>query len=413
MLKKRIFSIALVLVLLFSVSASAFDLNSQGAISMNFETGEVYYEKNADTLLTPASLTKIMTLYILFEKMESGEISEDTLIPISQNAATLSRNRGATNVPLTSGGSISVRQLIDAITVVSACGCCTVVAEYISGSEAEFAKLMTQTAKELGIDARFYDASGLSDDNLISPRGLAMLVQTFIKKHPEILTYTKKTSVVFSGKTYDATNMLLPVKNTRFYYPGADGFKTGTTSKAGKCLVSTAIQEDARVLCVVMKAQTNDYRYIDSRKLLDDAFRHAAYLEKNLFATDIKAYINNLEIPCTYKMFGAQGIMVMADDLVGYGFDIRYDENTQTIYIEENDKKEISPIQSQKLPLWEKELKITKSPIKAVLIKDSVEIELANIVSTDKGCAIGFGELSAHYTKIWDNEQRTAHLNTK
>ena len=79
----------------------------------------------------------------------------------------------------------------------------------------------------------------------------------------------------------------------------------------------------------------------------------------------------------------------------------------------ENSKKEIFPIKSQKLPLWEKELKITKSPIKAVLIKDSVEIELANIVSTDKGCAIGFGELSSHFTKVWDNETRTAYLETK
>ena len=204
MIKKRILSLVLVFMMLFAVSANALELNAGGACSINFETGEVYFEKNADVLMTPASLTKIMTLYIVFEKMAAGEFTEETLIPISSYAASISRGGDATNIPLTAGYSLPMGSLIDAMTIVSACACCTVVAEYISGSEETFAALMTKTAHDMGIEAYFYDASGLSDDNLISPKGVAQLMRNFIAKYPEILKYTSKTQAVINGKKYDS-----------------------------------------------------------------------------------------------------------------------------------------------------------------------------------------------------------------
>ena len=235
-LKNRVLALVLVFVLLFAVSASAFKIEAQGAISMNFDTGEIYYEKNADMMMTPASMTKIMTLYIIFEKMASGELDENTLIPVSAQAAKASRSGDATNIPLTADKPLPLGTMIDAITIVSACTCSSLVAEYISGSEAEFAKLMNETAARMGINAYFEDASGLSDNNLITPRGVAQLVHKFITKYPDILNYTSKASAEIDGKLYYSTNWFLPIKDTKFYYEGVDGFKTGTTNKEASVL---------------------------------------------------------------------------------------------------------------------------------------------------------------------------------
>lgn len=411
MLKKRILAFTLIFVLVFSAAASALELNSQGAISMNCKTGEIYFEKNADSLMTPASLTKIMTLYILFEKMSEGAFSLDTLIPVSENAAMLSRRGDATNIPLTAGESITVRELIEAIEVVSACACSTVIAEYISGSEEEFSCLMNEKAEKMGIDAHFYDASGLSDDNLISPKGIAEIIRAFIEKYPEILTYTSKTSVVIKGKKYDATNRLLPIKNTEYYYPGADGFKTGTTTRAGKCLAATSLRDGKRVITVAMKADSNYYRYTDSIKLLDDAFHNALYFGGNMFSTDIKAYINGMQIPCCYKMFEGQELCIIAEQLNYYGFDTHYDAETHFLYIAENEKKEISPVLCEKEEAGEVKYQVYEHPeLKAFLVKSGEVIPLNTAVSIGGQCVISFDELGSYYEKNWDSDLRVASI---
>ena len=410
MLKKRIGCFFLIFILCFSVSANAVSVNSKGALCINADTGEVYFEKNADTLMTPASLTKAMTLYIIFEKMAAGELTEDTPIPISANAAKLSRSGDASNIPLTSGSYVPARSLIEAIVTASACACCTVFAEYFSGNETAFAALMTQKAQDMGITAYFYDASGLSDKNLISPRGLATLVRTFINTYPEILTYTSKPSITFNGKKYNSTNLLLATANTQYSYPGVDGFKTGSTSKAGKCLVSTATRGSSRIVCVVMKASSNHYRYTDSRTLLDDAIYRIDYFENHLFSTDIRAYIDDKEIPCIYKYFGASGVMVLTEDLDFYGFNITFDETANALYITENPDKEAVSVESTKAPTWEIERKILGNTAKVYFVKDDVSTELTNVVYTDRGFAVGFGELSSFFEKTWDNNTRSAYL---
>lgn len=411
MLKKKICCLLLAFVLLFTVAANAMDVNSQGAIVINSETGEIYFEKNAYAKMTPASLTKIMTLYIIFEKIAAGEITEDTLIPVSNNAAKLSRTPGATNVPLTAGVSVPLHTLIDSIAVVSACSSCTVIAEYFSGSETYFAAYMTQRARELGIDACFYDASGLSDNNTISPIGIAALVKMLIVNYPDVLKYTSKTSVTINGKTYKSTNLLLEAASSQYSYPGVDGFKTGTTTKAGKCLAATAVKNGVRVISVVMNASTNHYRYEDSQKLLDKAFSEAEYINRNLFSTDIRAYINNTEIPCTYKYTGTSGIMVLTEDLETYGFDMIYDEATNILYITENAMEEVVPIAEEKIQTVIPQRQITPTETKVCLVKDTITTELANIVLTDRGMAISLDELGMFYEKTWDNDTRAVHLN--
>jgi len=413
MLKKKICALLLIFTLCLSISANALELESGAVMCINSETGEIYYDKNAYADMTPASLTKIMTLFVLFEKMAEGELTEDTLIPVSENAATLSRQKGVTNVPLTAGSYVSVRTLIDSMVIVSSCAACTVVAEYFSGSETAFAELMTKRAEELGIRACFYDASGLSNDNTITAIGLVTLVKIFITNYPEILEYTSKTSVTIDGKTYKSTNLLLEASNSKFSYPGVDGFKTGTTNKAGKCLVSTRLDGDTRIICAVLKAPTNELRYIDSIKLLDDASAKLNHVEKNLFSTDIRAYINGHEIPCSYKHFGTTGVMVLINDLHLYGFDIEYDYATNSLYIRENTEKEILPIQREKAQVPGIEYRLLDTNTKVFLEKDSVLTELTNIVLTKQNFAIGLDELGSFYEKSWDGETRSLYVNSR
>jgi len=414
LMTNRICALFLIISLLLSFNVSALELDAKGAYSVNCKTGEVYFEKNADELMTPASLTKIMTLYIVFEKMEAGEFDEETWIPISNHAARISTGTDATNIPLTEGYALQVKTLIDAMTIVSACACCTVIAEYISGSEDAFALLMTEKAKDLGLDAVFYDASGLSDDNLISPRSVGELVRLFITKYPRILDYTSKSSAVINGKRYDATNRLLPLKKTDYYYPGADGFKTGTTTKAGKCLAATAEKDGERVVTVAMKTRSNDLRYIDSTKLLNDAFHKLFYFGKNLFSTDIRAFINGEEIPCCYRMVGEGELCITAEHLNRYGFDTHFDAETHTLYISENKEKETSPIECEKLEVGLTEHKVYDYPeLKAVLLKGDEELQLKTAISLGGQCAISIDELGRNFQKEWNGEERTVSISTK
>lgn len=412
-MKKRAFILFLIITLLISPGAQAFNISATGACSMDFESGEFLYEKNSDMPLTPASLTKIMTLYIVFEKMAEGTLSKDTPIVISENAAMRSRDSEATNIVLNQGESLKLDTLIDAMVIVSACASCTAVAEHISGSEENFALLMNETASKLGLSAYFTDASGLSDYNLITPKSIAILVREFITKYPDILNYTKKSRVWIKGKEYKNTNQFLDVQNKN-YYSGVDGFKTGTTTLAGKCLVSTAQKDGERIISVLMKAGTNQGRYSDSRALLDSAFDRVWYLNSNLFSTDIRAYIDGVEIPCCYSSGRKKALCITAENLNFYGFDTYYDSENSTLYIYENDLKEISPVDCEKAAVPSMPIhKIYEQPsLKVVLIKDGAQYPIETVFSLNGQCCISFDELGKFFSYSWDGDRREATLIT-
>lgn len=412
-MRKRILILLLIVSLLLPLNIRAFDVSGKGVCTMDFESGEFIYEKNSDAPMTPASLTKIMTLYIVFEKMAEGAFSKDTAIVISENAAKLSRDSEATNIVLEAGEEIRLETLIDAMVIVSACASCTAVAEYISGSEENFALLMNETASSLGLNAYFTDASGLSDYNLITPRSMAILVREFITKYPDILNYTQKSKVWIKGKEYKNTNQFLDIQSKN-YYGGVDGFKTGTTTLAGKCLVSTAVKNGTRVISVLMKAKTNALRYSDSKVLLDSAFERISYLNSNLFSTDIKAYIDGEEIPCCYSLGRKKALCITAENLNFYGFDTQYDSENSTLYIYENDSKEIAPVSAEKmsapsLPMY----KIYEQPLlKIILVKEGQQHCLETVFSLNGQCCISFDEFGKFFSYSWDTDMRTANLTT-
>ena len=289
MLKLKKLSKLLILVLaaamLLSVPALAAEpsVTAGAAIVMDYDTGEVLYAKDIDTMRVPASMTKIMTAYIIYEELEAGTITKDSRFTISDSVREKSRDNYnyPTSVPLV-GDTIDVDTLLKLIMIPSASASCICAAENISGSEEAFVARMNETAKRLGMKAEYENSHG-AFVHYISCRSIAILIRDFISRYPDILNYTSLKSVEYNGKTYSNTNKLL----STYYYEGVDGFKTGTISAAGYCLSATAARDGRRIITVVMNSRSTEARHTDSQKLLDYGFaevgrRDAARLSANI-----------------------------------------------------------------------------------------------------------------------------------
>ncbi len=410
-MKTKIISAVLTLTVLLSITAGAVGITGDGACTMDFESGRVIYEKNADKPLVPASLTKIMTLYVVYEKISDGTLSKDTVVTISPGAARKSQNPEGSNIPLYAGQQMTVDSLINAIVIPSACACASAIAEHISGSEEAFAFLMNQTAAKLGMSVYFTDASGLSDYNRVTPRSFAILVRSFIANYPDILNYTKKTSVTINGHTYKSTNKFINI-NDPYYYSIVDGFKTGTSTMAGSNLIATAQRNGSRIINVVMKANGNAGRYSDSRSLLDYGFGKIEYFTMNMFSTDIRSFIYGNEIPCYYYPGRETALCIVAENLANYGFDVDYDYALSTLYISPNPQKHPTPIHIEKNTPWTPLHRVYYQPwLKVVLIKDNLEYRLNTVHSLNGQCCISIDELGSFFDYSWDDMTRCAYIN--
>lgn len=243
-------------------------ITANSAIVMEASSGRVLYDKYADALQVPGSMTKVMTAYIVFEEIYLGNLSFDTQLTITASQASFSSDGNyPAAVPLPSGSQITVDTLLRLLFLPSASGACLVLAEHISGSETAFVARMNETAQRLSVEATYTSCHGVTYHKLTA-RGQARLIQQFIQRFPQVLFYTSLTSVTFNGKTYSNTNYLL--LNKGYYYSGCDGFKTGTL--AGYCLSSTAVRDGVRLIVVVMNSISDSYRHSDSITLLDYGF---------------------------------------------------------------------------------------------------------------------------------------------
>lgn len=241
---------------------------AEAAIVIDYETGQTLYEKNPDKWMVPASMTKMMTAYIIFEEIEAGRLSMDTKIKISEKNSKLSQNPNyPAMVYLAPNSEITVEKLLHIILLPSGSAACIVMAEHISGSEANFVVRMNETAKRLNIDAKYENCHG-AIPHYTTARAQAMLVRAFIGRFPEVLGFTALTSTTLNGKTYNNTNKML----TDYWYEGCDGFKTGTIPEAGYCFASTVNRNGKRLISVVMKSN-NDYgRFADTKEILDYSY---------------------------------------------------------------------------------------------------------------------------------------------
>ncbi|APG45948.1 D-alanyl-D-alanine carboxypeptidase family protein [Phaeobacter porticola] len=238
------------------------------AMVIDARTGEVLHSRNADTRLHPASLTKMMTLYIAFEAVRNGEISLDTKVKISRNAASEQPSK----LGLRTGQRIAFRYLIRAAAVKSANDAATAIGETLAGSEAAFARRMTRTAKALGMSrTTFKNAHGLTQKgHMSSARDMTTLGRHLLYDYPEYYN-------LFSRKSTDAGVRQVPNTNRRLLaaYRGADGIKTGYTRAAGFNLVASAQRGNERVIATVFGGKSSTSRNAKVAELLDLGFRRA------------------------------------------------------------------------------------------------------------------------------------------
>lgn len=270
-LRRKIFVLLLVSFFLVAFSAHTMaaepSVSAYSAVVMDCDTGVFYYTKDADTMRVPASMTKLMSAYIVFEELEKGTISKNSVVTISAAAAQVAATSGYSNVPLYKGEKYTVDTMVKLMLIPSACGACYAMAEYVSGTESAFVARMNSTAASLGMKANFTNCHG-AINHYVTARSMALLAYHFINNYPDILNYTSLKSISFKGVTYRNTNKFL----SSDYYAGVDGMKTGTSSAAGSCMTVTAKQNGRRIITVVMHSTSSANRYVDTRKLLDYGF---------------------------------------------------------------------------------------------------------------------------------------------
>ena len=247
------------------------NLDTGSAILIEQNTGQILYEHNIHERLHPASVTKIMSLLLIMEALDSGKITLDTQIPCSSNAA----NMGGSQIWLDTTETLSVNDMLKAIAVVSANDCVVAMAEYIGGTEENFVQMMNTRAKELGMnDTTFKNCHGLDEDeHLTSAYDIALMSRELLMNHPAITNYsTIWTDTLRDGKSaLSNTNKL--VRN----YSGCTGLKTGSTSLALFNLSASATRDGLSLIAVIMKAPTSALRFSNASTLLDYGFNTYSY----------------------------------------------------------------------------------------------------------------------------------------
>lgn len=245
-------------------------VNCGAAVLMEKETGTILYEQNSHDKLEPASVTKIMTLLLVMEAIDSGRISLDQTVSISARAVSM----GGSQIWLKEGEQMTVRDLLKAVAVVSANDGAVALAELVAGSEEGFVALMNQRAKELGMaDTTFVNCTGLpAAGHLTSAHDIALMSRELIRSHPSIREYTTIWMDSIRDGAFGLTNTNRLVR----FYQGATGLKTGSTDSALYCVSATAERDGMELIAVVMKAPTTAQRFQDASSLLDYGFANYA-----------------------------------------------------------------------------------------------------------------------------------------
>lgn len=253
-------------------SDDTMELNCKSAILIDATTGRVIYEKNAHEALPPASVTKIMTMLLTMEALDSGKITLDDKVTISKQAS--SRSTKGTMLLLDEGEVRTVKELLYGIAVESANDACIAMAEYIAGSEDEFVRLMNKKAAELGMkDTTFKNANGLHIDGHVTSAYDIALMSKELLKHQKIFDFVAKYMVtVYVGKKNDIKRELVNKNKMVRFFNDVDGIKTGFTDQAKYCISVTAKRNNLRLISVIMGAPDTTVRNREARKLLDYGF---------------------------------------------------------------------------------------------------------------------------------------------
>ena len=271
-LKRRIISICLFVIFMFSSVFAYGDVNitSKSALLMDYSTGKIIFSQNENEKFAPASLTKIMTLLIAMESIDSSRINLDDKVYVSKHAASV---KGSTAF-LDEGESQTVENLIKAVAIRSANDASVALAEHILGSEESFVKYMNERASQLGMNnTNFTNASGWPDPNLYSTAFDVGLMSRELMRHDKIHKYlTIYMEDLAVGKSKSSIQTMVNTNRLIKDYEGANGIKTGSTSEAGHCVSGSAIRDDLHLITVIMGGQNSKVRFDEAKSLLDYGF---------------------------------------------------------------------------------------------------------------------------------------------
>ncbi|PGM89809.1 D-alanyl-D-alanine carboxypeptidase [Bacillus cereus] len=272
-------------------TGAALNIEAGAAILVEANSGKILYQKNADELLSIASMTKMMSEYLVNEAISKGKLKWDQKVKVSEYAYKISQDRSLSNVPLENGGSYTVKELYEAMAIYSANGATIALAEAVAGKEVDFVKMMNDKSKEFGLKSyKFVNSTGLTnrdlkgqhpegttpeEENKMSARDVAILAQNLIKDFPKVLDTAKIPKKVFQeGGKYpinmDNWNWML--KGLVKQYEGVDGLKTGSTPEAGDCFTGTVERNGMRFISVVIKTNSHTARFDETKKLYDYGF---------------------------------------------------------------------------------------------------------------------------------------------
>lgn len=247
------------------------NLECGSAILIEQNSGKVLYEHNPHEQLRPASVTKIMSILLIMEALDSGKISLDSTVPCSENA----RNMGGSQIWLNETETLTVDEMLKAICVVSANDCVVAMAEFIAGSEEIFVQQMNDKAKELGMnDTHFVNCHGIDEDgHVTSSYDISVMSRELLTKHPSITNYT----TIWMDSLRDGQSELTNTNKLVRTYEGCTGLKTGSTSLALYNLSASATRNDLSLIAVVLKGPTSQIRFSEAKKLLDYGFANFSY----------------------------------------------------------------------------------------------------------------------------------------
>ncbi|SEO40097.1 D-alanyl-D-alanine carboxypeptidase (penicillin-binding protein 5/6) [Amphibacillus marinus] len=281
-----------------SLYAQTIDIEAESAILVDAETGQILYAKNADLMLPPASMTKMMTEYLVLEAISEGQIDWDTTTQISDYPYSISANNAFSGIGLIQNKDYTVRELYEGMAIISDNATTIALAELVAGSEGDFVRMMNEKGEALGLtDFEFVNSTGLTNaslgddypegtdpeaDNLISARSAATLAYHLVNDYPEVLEFSSTIRSQLDGQPLENLNWMLPWNNDNFssyFYEGVDGLKTGYTQEAGYCFTGTAERNGQRLITVVMRTESYGARFNETQKLFDYGFNEFSKID--------------------------------------------------------------------------------------------------------------------------------------
>lgn len=262
-------------------SQTVLDIESPSALLMELNSGQILYEKDGETARRPASVTKLMTMLLAFEALESGKLSLDSMVTVSEHAASM----GGSQVYLEVNEQQTVEDILKCMIISSANDAAVAIGETIAGSEEAFVQMMNERAKELGMEnTSFANACGLeANGHVMSAKDIAILSRELLLHHEEVLDYTTIWMDTIVHKTSKGESEFGLANTNKFLkkYEGANGLKTGYTSDAGFSMSASATRNGTTLIAVVMGSKTKDIRYSDAAKLLDYGFANCSIYTDN------------------------------------------------------------------------------------------------------------------------------------